>query len=235
MDQIVNHAAKWRYMSGGQVTVPLVLRGPVSSGIGMAAQHSQTLEAWFVHTPGLVVMMPSTAVRREGPAEERHPRRQPGRLPREAPALQPARARPRGRVHGAHRRRRHQAPRAPTSPSSLPRRACTSRSRPAAQLAARRHRARGRRPAHAEAARHGRRSAASIRKTGRLVVVSEGARAGRLRQRGRGARDRRASCDALRAAPVRVTAKDTPIPYAAQLERAVLPAGRRRRGRRAPA
>ena len=60
MDQVVNHAAKWRYMSGGQVSVPLVLRGAVSSGIGMAAQHSQTLEAWFVHTPGLVVMMPST-------------------------------------------------------------------------------------------------------------------------------------------------------------------------------
>ena len=52
MDQVVNHAAKWRYMSGGRVTVPLVLRGAVSSGIGMAAQHSQTLEAWFVHAPG---------------------------------------------------------------------------------------------------------------------------------------------------------------------------------------
>ena len=56
----------------------MVLRGPISNGIGMAAQHSQTLEAWFVHTPGLIVLMPSTAVRREGPAEERHPRRQPG-------------------------------------------------------------------------------------------------------------------------------------------------------------
>ena len=60
MDQIVNHAAKWRYMSGGQVSVPMVLRGAISSGIGMAAQHSQTLEAWFVHAPGLVVVMPST-------------------------------------------------------------------------------------------------------------------------------------------------------------------------------
>ena len=42
MDQVVNHAAKWRYMSGGQVSVPLVVRGPISNGIGMAAQHSQT-------------------------------------------------------------------------------------------------------------------------------------------------------------------------------------------------
>src|SRR5436190_15845591 len=57
MDQLVNHAAKWRYMSGGQVSVPLVVRGPISNGIGMAAQHSQTLEAWFVHAPGLVVIM----------------------------------------------------------------------------------------------------------------------------------------------------------------------------------
>src|SRR5262249_44780067 len=60
LDQVVNHAAKWRYMSGGQVSVPLVVRGAVSSGIGMAAQHSQSLEAWFVHTPGVVVVMPST-------------------------------------------------------------------------------------------------------------------------------------------------------------------------------
>ena len=60
MDQVVNHAAKWRYMSGGQVSRADRLRGPISNGIGMAAQHSQTLEAWFVHAPGLVVIMPST-------------------------------------------------------------------------------------------------------------------------------------------------------------------------------
>src|SRR5437879_11622812 len=65
-DQLVNHAAKWRYMSGGQVSVPLGVRGPISNGIGMAAQHSQTLEAWFVHTPGLVVIMPSTAYDAKG-------------------------------------------------------------------------------------------------------------------------------------------------------------------------
>ena len=52
--------AKWRYMSGGQVSVPFVIRGPISNGIGMAAQHSQSLESWFVHTPGLIVVMPST-------------------------------------------------------------------------------------------------------------------------------------------------------------------------------
>ena len=109
MDQVVNHAAKWRYMSGGKVTVPFVLRGAVSSGIGMAGQHSQTLEAWFVHAPGLVVIMPSTpydakglltaAIRDDNPVvflEKRllYSRRGPV---------------PDGRLHRADRRRRHQA------------------------------------------------------------------------------------------------------------------------------
>ena len=69
MDQVVNHAAKWRYMSGGKVTVPFVLRGAVSSGIGMAAQHSQTLEAWFVHAPGPRRHHAVDTVRRQGPAD----------------------------------------------------------------------------------------------------------------------------------------------------------------------
>jgi len=60
MDQIVNQAAKIRYMLGGRPTVPLVIRGPQGGGIRLAAQHSQSLEAWFAHVPGLVVMAPST-------------------------------------------------------------------------------------------------------------------------------------------------------------------------------
>ena len=60
MDQVVNQAAKIRYMSGGQVSVPLVIRTAGGSGRASAAQHSQSLEAWFVHTPGLKVVMPST-------------------------------------------------------------------------------------------------------------------------------------------------------------------------------
>ncbi len=60
MDQIVNQAAKFRYMLGGRPTVPLVIRGPQGGGIRLAAQHSQSLEAWFVHVPGLVVLAPST-------------------------------------------------------------------------------------------------------------------------------------------------------------------------------
>ena len=60
MDQIVNQAAKMRYMFGGQAKVPFVLRAAGGSGTGAAAQHSQSLEAWFCHVPGLKVVMPST-------------------------------------------------------------------------------------------------------------------------------------------------------------------------------
>lgn len=60
MDQVVNQAAKFRYMLGGKPTVPLVIRGPQGGGIRLAAQHSQCLEAWFTHVPGLVVVAPST-------------------------------------------------------------------------------------------------------------------------------------------------------------------------------
>jgi 2-oxoisovalerate dehydrogenase E1 component len=60
MDQVVNQAAKFRYMLGGTPTVPLVIRGPQGGGIRLAAQHSQSLEAWFMHVPGLVVVAPST-------------------------------------------------------------------------------------------------------------------------------------------------------------------------------
>jgi pyruvate/2-oxoglutarate/acetoin dehydrogenase E1 component len=60
MDQLVNQAAKLRYMFGGEAEVPFVLRTPGGAGTGAAAQHSQSLEAWFVHVPGLKVVMPST-------------------------------------------------------------------------------------------------------------------------------------------------------------------------------
>lgn len=61
MDSLVNQAAKMRYMFGGKAKVPMVLRMPGGSGTGAAAQHSQSLENWLVHVPGLKVVMPSTA------------------------------------------------------------------------------------------------------------------------------------------------------------------------------
>ncbi len=60
MEQIVNQAAKLRYMLGGEASVPVVFRLPAGSGTGAAAQHSQSLEAWFGHVPGLKVIQPST-------------------------------------------------------------------------------------------------------------------------------------------------------------------------------
>lgn len=60
MDQIINNAAKIRYMSGGQISVPIVIRGPGSAAHQLGAQHSQSLEAWFCHVPGLKVITPST-------------------------------------------------------------------------------------------------------------------------------------------------------------------------------
>lgn len=60
MDQLVNQAAKMRYMFGGKAKVPMVIRTPGGSGTGAAAQHSQSLEAWFCHVPGLKVVIPST-------------------------------------------------------------------------------------------------------------------------------------------------------------------------------
>ncbi len=60
LDQIVNHAAKYRYMSGGQIRCPMVMRGPSGAAAQVAAQHSQAFESWYAHIPGLVVVMPST-------------------------------------------------------------------------------------------------------------------------------------------------------------------------------
>jgi pyruvate dehydrogenase E1 component beta subunit len=60
MEQIVNQAAKLRYMLGGKASVPLVMRLPCGSGTGAAAQHSQSLDSWLAHVPGLKVVQPAT-------------------------------------------------------------------------------------------------------------------------------------------------------------------------------
>src|SRR4028119_1726266 len=60
-DQIVNSAAKMLYMSGGQFKIPIVFRGPNGSAYQVSSQHSQALESWYAHFPGLKVVMPSTA------------------------------------------------------------------------------------------------------------------------------------------------------------------------------
>ena len=60
MDQIANQAAKIRYMFGGQAKAPMVVRTPFGAGVNIASHHSQSLEAWFMHVPGLYVAVPST-------------------------------------------------------------------------------------------------------------------------------------------------------------------------------
>jgi pyruvate dehydrogenase E1 component beta subunit len=60
MDCLVNQSAKYRYMAGGQLSVPMVVRTQAGAAGGAAAQHSQSLESWFIHVPGLVVLAPSS-------------------------------------------------------------------------------------------------------------------------------------------------------------------------------
>ncbi len=66
MDEIVNHAAKIYYMFGGQCPVPMVIRTPGGGGQQLSATHSQNLEAWFAHVPGLKVVAPSTPADAKG-------------------------------------------------------------------------------------------------------------------------------------------------------------------------
>jgi pyruvate dehydrogenase E1 component beta subunit len=65
-DQIVNSAAKMLYMSGGQFKIPIVFRGPNGSAYQVSSQHSQALESWYAHFPGLKVVMPSTPADAKG-------------------------------------------------------------------------------------------------------------------------------------------------------------------------
>ncbi len=66
IDQIVNSAAKMLYMSGGQFPIPIVVRGPGGAGHQLGAQHSQSLESWYCHVPGLKVVMPATPADAKG-------------------------------------------------------------------------------------------------------------------------------------------------------------------------
>ncbi len=97
MDQIVNHMATIHYMFGGQAKVPMVVRMPQGAGHQLGPTHSHCLEALYLHVPGMLLAVPSTAGRRQGPAEGGDPRRQPGRLHRARVPLRPARRRARRR------------------------------------------------------------------------------------------------------------------------------------------
>ncbi len=66
MDEVLNQAAKMRYMFGGKAKLPMVIRTPCGAGISAAAQHSQSLEAWYAHIPGIKVVMPATPADAKG-------------------------------------------------------------------------------------------------------------------------------------------------------------------------
>ena len=156
MDQMVNQAAKVHYMSGGKWKVPMVLRTTLGATRRSAAQHSQSLHAWFSHIPGLKVVMPSTpydakgllksAIRDDNPVvffEDKMMYRLKG-------------AGAGGRIHDSARRRGHQARRRATSPSSPPaawcrwrwaRRSCSKKSASARKWSIRARLAAGRKDA----------------------------------------------------------------------------------------
>ena len=115
-DQVGNQAAKWHYMSGAQVEVPMVLRVSVGAGKGYGGQHSQTLESTVVHVPGHVRGLSLHRLRCQGPDEIRHSRQQPDDVYRVARALQRERPRAGRGIPGAAgrggceaRRQRHHA------------------------------------------------------------------------------------------------------------------------------
>ena len=87
MDCLVNQTAKYRYMSGGQLAVPMVVRTQAGAAGGAAAQHSQSLEAWFIHVPGLIVVAPVDARRGLWPAEKCDPAGRAGALHRAQAAV----------------------------------------------------------------------------------------------------------------------------------------------------
>ncbi len=221
MDQIANQVAKVRYMLGGQVKVPLVIRTQGGAGKGYAAQHSQSLEAWFTHIPGLKVVMPSkpgdakgllkSAIRDDNPVmfiEHKLLYNLQGDVPEDPEYLIPL------GVAEVKREGSHLT--------------LVSYSRQVLNCL----------EAAGELAQHGIEAevidlrtlrpldfsaiAASVQKTGRLVTVEEG-----YPQCGIGAEIIARVCeqcmDFLDMPPIRIAARDTPIPFARVLEQATIP------------
>jgi pyruvate dehydrogenase E1 component beta subunit len=221
MDQIVNQVAKVRYMLGGQVEVPLVIRTQGGAGKGYAAQHSQSLEAWFCHAPGLIVVMPAT--------------------PRDARGLLKSAIRePNPVLFIEHKTLYNTEGEVPDAEELIPLgRADVKRpGRNVTVIAHSQQVLQALAAAETLAAKHGvdcevidlmtvnpldeQAILASVRKTGRLVTVEEG-----YRNHGVGAevvaRVAAKAFDALDAEPVRVAFPDCPVPFAKPLERALLP------------
>ncbi len=221
MDQIVNQVAKTRYMLGGQVQVPLVIRTQGGAGKGYAAQHSQSLEAWFCHVPGLIVVMPST--------------------PRDARGLLKSAIRePNPVLFIEHKTLYNTEGEVPETEELIPLGTAEIK-RPGSQVTITAHSQqvlRALEAAESLSKEHGidcevidlrtvcpldmETILASVRKTGRLVTVEEG-----YQSNGVGAeviaRVAAAAFDALDAEPLRVAFPNCPVPFAKSLEAAALP------------
>ena len=109
MDQMVNQAAKAHYMSGGHWKVPMVMRTTLGATRRSAAQHSQSLHAWFSHVPGLKVVLPSTPYDAKGLLKTAIRDDNPGGLLRRQNDVQAERPGARGGLHDSARRGRHEA------------------------------------------------------------------------------------------------------------------------------
>jgi pyruvate dehydrogenase E1 component beta subunit len=220
MDQVVNQVAKMRYMSGGAFSVPLVIRTTIGAGTSSAAQHSQGLHALFLQVPGILVAVPSTprdakgllksAIRSEDPVlfvEHQRLYRQKGPVPEEEYTI------PLGAAEVKRPGRDvtvvatlAMVPLALEAAGQLARQGIECEVVDPRTLV----------PLDREVI------LGSVRRTGRLVTVSEGPRTG-----GEGAEIAAMVCEevfsSLKAPVRRVAAMDTPIPFAPCLERAVLP------------
>jgi pyruvate dehydrogenase E1 component beta subunit len=221
LDQIVNQVAKVRYMLGGQVQVPLVIRTQGGAGKGYAAQHSQSLEAWFSHVPGLIVVMPST--------------------PRDARGLLKSAIRePNPVIYIEHKVLYNTEGEVPDAEELIPLGRAEVK-RPGQDVTITAHSMqvlKALEAAETLAKEHGidaevvdlrtvspldeETILASVRKTGKLVTVEEG-----YENNGIGAevvsRVIAKAFDALDAEPVRVAFPNSPIPFAKSLEQALLP------------
>ena len=210
MDQIFNQAAKLHYFTGGKLTVPLVIRTPIVSRMGMGPQHSQSLEAWFMHIPGIKVVMPVERRRRVRADAHGAARPQPGALHRErAPLRPPRRGRSRRRADpvrlGARRARGQR--RTVVALSGMVDEARGGRR--AARRA--RHLRRGDRPAHDRRRSTWRRSSARCARRCALAVAHDAHKTGGFGAE-IAARCMEQGFDYLDAPVERVAALDVPIP-----------------------
>lgn len=220
VDQIVNNAATLRHMSGGQVSVPVVIRMTTGAGRQLAAQHSHSLEAWYAHVPGLRVLAPATmedargmllaALRLADPVvifEHALLLNAEGELDGEAAPVDIA--------HAAVRRAGKDVSLV-TYGGSLPRCLAAADALATEGIDAEVLDLRTLRPLDAPAI------AASVGRTHRLVVVDEGWKTGSLAAEVMAIAVEQAFYD-LDAPPARVCSAEVPIPYAKHLEDAALP------------